>query len=215
MLKRSLAIVALTLFATNAITACGSSTSFDSLPTIDNTQQVQAQSSFFSIKKEIEKAATAQFKDLDKNKDKMITPEEYNVKTPDEAKAFYAVDKNHDGKVTLKEMIPGFFAKIGLNIRLEKTAEHVFKQLDKNHDHYVNPDEVSSGLLSTQFVDLFKKYDTEKAGHFFNKNTKGQLSESEFEKLYAHVALNAVAAAPPPAPAADSLDDSSDPTLSN
>ncbi len=198
MLKRSLAIAALTVFAANTITACGTTTSIDMLPAIDN-QQVQAQG-FFSIKKDIEKISTSQFKELDKNKDKMVTPEEYGVRTPDEAKAFYAVDNNHDGKVTLKEMIPGFFAKIGLNLRLQKTAGHVFKQLDKDHNSYVNPDELSSGLLSQQFVDLFKKYDTEKQGKLFNRKTKGQLSSSEFENLFAHVALTGAPAAAPPAP---------------
>ncbi len=201
MLKKTVAMVALSVFAVSSLTACGSSTAPILAPEVDNSVQSE---SVMGVAKIIQDASTHAFKELDKDKNKMITPEEYGVATPDSAKAFYALDDNHDGKITLKEMMPGFFKRIGLNFRLRSAASSLFKQLDTGRDGYISHDELSSGLVSTAFNDMFKKYDKEKPGKIFNKGTKDKLSKSEFENVFADIAMNHIPntpPAPPPAPA--------------
>jgi Ca2+-binding EF-hand superfamily protein len=200
-MKKTLITIALTIFTGNIMTACGSNADFalTEITQVDQTQQIVA-SSFSSIKKEIEKATTASFNEMDKNSDKMITPAEYEVKTPEQAQAFYALDDNHDGKVTLKEMLPNFFSSVGLTIRLQKTADALFKILDRSKDHYLSPEELDSGIIAPAFITEFKNYDVEKQWMFFNKGTKDKLSKSEFENMFAHIAINTVKNAPAPAP---------------
>ena len=203
-MKRTVALVATAVFAVNALTACGSSTM--ELPILDTQSTVQQDvqaNSFSGVYKEIKNSSGLAFKELDKNADKMIAPDEYGVATPDSAKAFYAIDDNHDGKITLKEFQPGFFSRVGLTFRLRTAARALFKQLDKSKDKYVSKDELTSALVSTAFVAEFDKFDKEKNG-LFSKNQKGRLSASEFENLFANIAMSNLTnlpAEPAPAPA--------------
>ena len=114
------------------------------------------------------------------------------------------MDDNKDGKVTLKEMLPGFFSKIGMALRLQKAAGTLFGQLDRNKDKFVQAGELENALVSAEFLGAFKKYDKEKKIFLFRKANPGKLSKSEFENMYAHIAMsglsNVSAPAPGPAP---------------
>ena len=186
-MKRLVSSVLVSAFAVSVLTACGGQ-SLPVMPVVENTNQVQAES-FLGVLKEVKNSSMLAFKELDKNADKMIAPDEYGVGTPDSAKAFYALDDNHDGKITLKEMMPGFFKRLGLTFRIQSAAKGLFKQIDKDSSKGVVKEELTSGLVSAAFTAEFDKYDTEKPS-IFNKNPKGKLSKSEFENLFAHIALN-------------------------
>jgi len=82
MLKKSVSLIALSLFASSIITACGNSTAVSLSPILDtpSSQQVQSES-FMGVYKEIGNTSSLAFKELDKNGDKMITPTEYGVGT--------------------------------------------------------------------------------------------------------------------------------------
>lgn len=204
MFKKSLSAVLLTAFTASVLSACGTTQNTLTMPVIDETQQdtTVGALSYSGVKKEIEKSLTAQFKELDKDKNKMITPEEYGVKSPEEFTAFSVMDDNKDGKVTLKEMLPGFFGKIGMALRLQKAAGTLFGQLDRNKDKFIQSGELENALVSTEFLGAFKKYDKEKKIFLFRKANPGKLSKSEFENMYAHIAMSGLSnvAAPAPAP---------------
>lgn len=204
-MKRLASVVILSAFALN-LTACNSQTDLTMLDTpnqivqpVNETGSVEI-SSFKGIEKEIKNASTAAFKELDKDKNKTITPAEYGVATPDSNKSFYALDNNHDGKITDKEWHPGFFKRTGLTLRLRSAARNLFDQLDKNNNKLLSKDELTGGLVSAAFVEGFDKYDKEKKT-FLHNDAKGQLSKSEFENLFAHVAVSKLPAADQPAPA--------------
>ncbi len=178
-----------TIFVAGILTSCGSQNNdLLTMPVVENAP-VQA-SSYKGINKEMEKAVISTFNDLDKNRDKIIVPAEFGVQTPAQAQAFYAMDDNHDGKVTLKELTPNFFSKVGANIRIGKAANALFKELDSSRDGYLSPEELDSNLITPEYVKLFKKYDVEQPGKIFNTKTKGKLSKSEFQNLFAHIAVN-------------------------
>jgi Ca2+-binding EF-hand superfamily protein len=100
-------------------------------------------------------AATARFKERDKNGDGRLTPDEF----PEEAR-FKAMDEDGDGAVTLEEMKaavgggkgPGAPGKGGLRgdkngdgkvTREEfKGSDEAFRGLDKNADGAITPDEL-------------------------------------------------------------------------
>ena len=202
MFKKSLSAVLLTAFTASVLSACGTTQNTLTMPVIDATQQdtTVGALSYSGVKKEIEKSLTAQFKALDADKNKMITPEEYGVKSPDEFTAFAVMDDNKDGKVTLKEMLPGFFSKIGMALRLQKAAGTLFGQLDRNKDKFVQAGELENALVSTEFLGAFKKYDKEKKIFLFRKANPGKLSKSEFENMYAHIAMSGLSNVAAPAP---------------
>ena len=140
MFKKSLSALVLSTFVASTISACGSNAT---MPMLDQTQVVAQDPdlqvlSFTGVMKEIKNASSLSFKELDKNADKMIDPSEYGVGTPDSAKAYYAIDDNHDGKITLKEFMPGFFKKIHLTFRLQSAARALFTQLDKGKKRLCN-----------------------------------------------------------------------------
>ncbi len=206
-MKKSIAMLTLSLFTASILTACGSN-NFEQAPLlmdINQPQQVQAQS-FTGVFKEIKSASALAFKELDKNSDKMITPEEYGVGTPDSAKAFYALDSNHDGKIVANEFTPGFFSRIGLTFRLKSASDSLFKILDKSKDRLVSKEELTAGLVSEAFVAEFEKFDKMK-NSLFHKDANGFLSKSEFENLFANIAMSNLKNTPadpggtPPAPA--------------
>ncbi|MBC7476064.1 MAG: hypothetical protein H7263_17410 [Candidatus Sericytochromatia bacterium] len=201
MFKKSVAIIVLGMM-TSSLTACGTDPSLLTTPTVDaQTNQSVEASSYKGIYDEIQKSSKLAFKELDKNGDKIITPDEFGVTSPDQAKAFYALDENLDGKVTEKEFYPGFFGKIGLTLRLKKAADALFKTLDKNKDSLVSKEELTSGLVSKAFIDAFDKYDTQQKT-WFHKDAKGELSKSEFENEFASIAESNIKNTPP-APASD------------
>ena len=201
MLRKTINSVLVSAFAVSALSACGA----PELPAIDQAiaptaQQVEA-SSFRGVRSEIEKAMKEQFKAYDADKNKMITPAEYKVATPEEQVQFYKLDDNKDGKITLKEMVPSFFESAKMTLSIKRTAGHLFNQLDKSNDGYLAQEELSSPLISAQYAELFKKFDKEKPFLFFNKGTKSKLSKSEFENMFAKIAFSSAVAAPAPAPA--------------
>lgn len=180
------------------LTACSDSSDLV-MPEIQ--QEAVQTNSFSGVKAEIEKAMKAQFKALDTNKDKYISPEEFGLKTPADFVQFKELDDNKDGKVTQKEMVPGFFEKQKMALSLKSTADSLFKQLDKSRDGFVTPDELDSPLISGQYPELFKKFDKEKGFWIFKKSNPGKLTKSEFENLFANIAMSSTSAAPAPAPA--------------
>ncbi|MBC7475156.1 MAG: EF-hand domain-containing protein [Candidatus Sericytochromatia bacterium] len=209
MFKKIISMLALSAFTASTLSACGANS--DSLIQVapqvqEQTQQQVTAQSYFGIKKQVEKAIKDSFKEMNKNGDKFITPDEYGISTPDQAKAFYELDKNKDGKVSLDEMLPNFFGGIFSNLRLKKAADSLFRQIDKDHDGYVNETELTSPLVSAEFLAQFKKFDIEKKGFIFNRGTLGKLSKSEFENEFAAIASTAVKSAPPAPPATDSTD---------
>jgi Ca2+-binding EF-hand superfamily protein len=192
MLKKVFALLVVSSFSLSNLTACGTSDNTllldnSQLQVVDN-QNLQA-NSFSGVMKEVKNASELAFKELDKNGDKNITPDEYGVATPDAAKAFYALDKNHDGKISKSEFSPNFLNRLGLTFRLRSAASSLFKQLDKNKDKLVSKEELNSGLVSSQFLDAFDKYDKQKKT-LFHKDAKNMLSLSEFENLFAYIAVN-------------------------
>jgi Ca2+-binding EF-hand superfamily protein len=199
MLKKSISLLTLSLFATSIITACGSP-SIAPMPIMTEQDPDLQIYSTKTVYKEIKDSSANAFKEIDKNKDKVITPDEYGVATPDSAKAFYALDGNRDGKITQNEFMPSFFRKVGLTFRLQMAARSLFKQLDKNHDGFVVKDELNSGLVSTEFLNDFDKFDKEQKT-FFHNDAKGKLSKSEFENMFAFIAVNNIKNTQPPAPA--------------
>lgn len=202
MFKKILSLVTLTTLSFN-ITACGSDTSTINLATqtVQQPQQAQTQS-FVGVYKEVKGASALAFQEMDKNNDRVITPDEYGTNTVDGQTSFKAIDKNHDGKITTQEMMTGFFSRIGLTSRLRKAAGTLFKSIDRNKDKLVSQEEITVAGLSKAYIDSFAKYDVQKKT-LFHKDAQGLLSASEFENLYAFVAVNNLRQAPPatsPAP---------------
>lgn len=205
MLKKKLAVLTLTLFTASIFAACSNQEMMLEQPMIDNGVNLTEQdnqvaiSSWKGVYKEIQKSNEGAFKELDKNKDKVVTPDEYGVSTPDSLKAFYALDDNRDGKVTASEWTPNFFKRVGLTFRLRKAASNLFDQLDRDGDKMLAKEEMNSPLISQAFLADFDKYDKQKKT-LLHKDVKGKLSKSEFEELFAHLAVNNIGATQPPAP---------------
>ncbi|MFN8575453.1 MAG: EF-hand domain-containing protein [Candidatus Sericytochromatia bacterium] len=204
MFKKILSLVTLTTLSFN-ITACGSDTSTINLATqtVQQPQQAQAQS-FVGVYKEVKSASALAFQEMDKNNDRVITADEYGTTTVDGQTSFKAIDKNHDGKITTQEMMTGFFSRVGLTLRLKKAADTLFKSVDRNKDKLVSREEITVSGLSKAYIDSFAKYDVQKKT-LFHKDAPDLLSASEFENLYAFVAVNNLRQAPPattPAPSA-------------
>lgn len=195
MLKKVVSLITLTTLSLN-ITACGSDTStLVSAPQVAQPQQAQTQS-FVGVYKEVKSASALAFQEMDKNNDRVITADEYGTSTTDGKESFRAIDKNHDGKITTQEMMTGFFGKVGLTLRLRKAAGTLFKSTDRNKDKLLSRDEITMAGLSNAFLDSFSKYDVKKKT-LLHKDAPGMLSASEFENLYAFVALNNLRQAPP------------------
>ncbi|MFN4152115.1 MAG: EF-hand domain-containing protein [Candidatus Sericytochromatia bacterium] len=182
------------------LTACSGSSDLV-MPEIQNDANTAEILSMKGMKAEIQKAMTAQFKSLDADKNKFVTPEEFGLKTPADFVQFKELDDNKDGKVTQKEMVPTFFEKTKMALSFKKTADALFKQLDKSRDGFVTTDELDSPLISAQYPELFKKFDKEKGFWIFKKSNPGKLTQSEFENLFANLAMSTASAAPAPAPA--------------
>jgi len=201
MLKKTISVV-IGLFSIVSLNACGVSNDFISVEQslISNEQSVNA-SSFSGVWNEIKKSSESSFKSLDKNKDKFITPDEFGVSSPESFTAFNKLDSNNDGKISKSEYLPNFFEKTTLTLRLKNAAGDLFKLLDKNKDKLISLEELNSGLISSQFAELFKKYDKQ-GKNIFGKSNRGKLTKSEFENLYSHIAMsNPVTNSPAPAPA--------------
>lgn len=204
MLKSKISLIASALIISSVFAGCQSRLdSLDVSEVAQPTQEVTA-SSVSSIKKEIEKTMTAQFKGMDADKNKELTPAEYGVATPESQQAFAKIDSNHDGKITQKEWMPNFFEKTKMILSFRETARKLFSVLDTSKDSYLSQEELQSNLVSPEYLAQFKKYDKEKKWFFFvNKGTKSKLSKSEFENMFTQIALDATTAAPAPAPADD------------
>lgn len=195
MLKKVVSLVTLAALSLN-ITACGSDTStITSATQTVQPQQAQTQS-FLGVYKEVKGASALAFQEMDKNNDRVITADEYGTTTTDGKESFKAIDKNHDGKITTQELMTGFFSGVGLTSRLKKAAGTLFKSTDRNKDKLLSRDEITMAGLSNAFLDAFAKYDVQKKT-LFHKDAPDMLSASEFENLYAFVAMNNLRQAPP------------------
>jgi Ca2+-binding EF-hand superfamily protein len=202
MLKKTLSALVLTAFAASTLTACGGTDTIATMPVLEQTEQQVGALSFSGVKDQVTKALTAQFKALDADKNKMVTPEEYGVKSPEDFQAFRGLDDNKDGKVTLKEMLPGFIEKQITATKIMHAANALFKQIDSSKDGFIQMAELNnSPLVSGAFAENFKKFDKEKKIWLFRKSNSGKLSKSEFQNAYASIAMSAKADAPAPAPA--------------
>lgn len=200
MLKRSLLTFS-SLIILSSLVACQSRLD-DVQPDLQATQEVAQSdsvniSSISGVWKELKDSSKLAFSELDKNADKAVDPAEYGVATSDSEKSFQALDSNHDGKITEKEFTPNFFKKVGLTLRLKAAARKLFTVLDTSKNKLLSKEELTSNLVSPQFVADFDKYDKE-GGFWLWKNPKGGLNKSEFENLFAEVAIKKIA---PPAPA--------------
>jgi hypothetical protein len=196
MFKKVVSLITLAALSFN-ITACGSDTSTINLAeTVQQPQQAQTQS-FIGVYKEVKGASALAFQEMDKNNDRTITADEYGTATADGQASFAAIDKNHDGKITTQEMMTGFFSRVGLTSRLRKAAGTLFKSTDRNKDKLLSREEITMAGLSNAFLDSFAKYDVQKKT-LLHKDAPGMLSASEFENLYAFVAVNNLRQAPAP-----------------
>lgn len=201
MLKSKISLIASALVLSSVFAGCQSRLdTLDVSEVAQPTQEVTA-SSVSSVKKEIEKTMTAQFKGMDADNNKEITPAEYGVSTPESQQAFTKIDSNHDGKISQKEWMPNFLEKTKMILSFRETARKLFSVLDKSRDGYLSQEELQSNLVSPEYLAQFKKYDKEKSWFFFNKGTKSKLSKSEFENMFTQIALDANSAVPAPAPA--------------
>lgn len=204
MFKRTLSALVLTAFTATTLTACGGTdTTLSTLPEVQPAEQQVGALSFGGVKEAVKKAITAQFKTLDKDGNKIVTPAEYGVNLPEDFTAFKALDDNKDGKVTLNEMLPGFIERQTTALKLMNAANALFKQIDTSKDGFIQMSELEkSSLVSGAFAENFKKYDKEKKIWLFRKSNSGKLSKSEFQNEYAAIAMSAKAEpAPAPAPA--------------
>lgn len=193
-MKRLTSLIAVAILSIN-ITACGNDTSAITAATqVAQPQQAQTQSTL-GIYKEVKGASALAFREMDKNNDRAISPDEYGVINADTQKSFQVIDKNHDGRISTEEMMTGFFGKIGLTLRLKKAADALFKQVDINKDKLVSKEEMAQAALSTAFTTYFVKYDVQKKT-LFHKDAQGMLSKSEFENLYGYISVNNVRTIP-------------------
>lgn len=104
-------------------------------------------------------AVQAHFKELDTNKDGVVTKAEFDT---GHAKHFKALDTNHDGKLTIEEM------EAAHNQHHEMKAQHqtgtfkeVFDHADTDHDGALTKDEAKSMPM---ILERFDEFDANKDG---------------------------------------------------
>ena len=158
-----------------------------------NAQPAVEAQSISGIGQALKRTAEHRFNAKDANKDGVITPDEYPVKSPDDFIDFRNIDDSDDGKIQLKEMLPGVFTKLNAWLQIRKTARFMFNQLDRNEDNLVSQQEAKDGL-SLAGVDA--KWAS------FAKSKNGTCNKSQFDDLFAELMLNGDKPMPtPPAPA--------------
>ena len=98
------------------------------------------------------------FKNLDTNKNELIENEEFisgcinpevfysydNLKF-----AFYFFDKNHNGSISISEIIGKFSENSKLSSKSKEQLLNMFNQIDSNKDGYISFDEFSSFIRGT------------------------------------------------------------------
>ncbi len=216
------------IFALSVLTGCGSQ-SLTNLPvqnTIDNSSQVEIESrkglnSFYTVL--VEKV----FGMLDRNGDKLLSFDEFrpthvnfggsatgsinpgtveaasrkaNTTVTDPLVMFYKIDRNHDGKVTIKEAknSPYFLGLDSKQLR-NAFAKPIFDNMNPNKDKEITKDEFFRGIAnmpSTNQKTLISLFFTA------DKNVNNALTFSEFEDLL-YASFKATWAAPPAQPAPD------------
>ncbi len=204
MLKNKFSLIASIIVFSSVFTGCSSKVT-EFAPESDTVQQENqvSASSISGISKEITKTMKDQFKAMDKDANKEITPAEYGVTTAENIQAFKDLDSNKDGKIAEKEFMPNILEKAKMTIQYRSAARKLFTQLDKSKDGYLSKEELNSPLISAEYLAQFEKYDKEKALFFFiNRGTKTKLSKSEFENMFADIAIKALVPTSPSAPAA-------------
>ncbi|MFN8671407.1 MAG: EF-hand domain-containing protein [Candidatus Sericytochromatia bacterium] len=198
MLKKGILLVSSVVLLSSVFTGCQNRLSdidMEATPTVQQEQNVNA-SSFSTIRSQIVKTMKEQFQAMDKDGNKELAPSEFGVGTPETLQAFNKIDSNNDGKITEKEFNPNVFESTKMALSYRATARKLFDVLDKNKDKYLSKEELSSPLISGDYLAKFQDYDKEKKWFFFfNKGTKDKLSKSEFENMFADMALKANAPA--------------------
>jgi Ca2+-binding EF-hand superfamily protein len=227
---RKLNLLLSSIFAVSALAGCGSQnlTVLPEQNTLNNNQsQVEIESrkglnSFYTVL--VEKV----FEMLDRNGDKLLSFDEFkpthinfgnsatgsmssgtvaasSTRKPsntisDPLVMFYKIDKNHDGKVTLKEAKNSSYF-LGLDTKQLRTAfaKPLFDNLNPNKDKSITKDEFFKGIAN-----LPAASQKTLIGSFFtaDKNVDNALSFSEFEDLL-YASFKASWATPPAQPAPD------------
>lgn len=154
--------------------------------------QVGAQS-FKGVSEALSRMVQHKFYEKDANRNKVITPEEWGIQTPADFVEFRSLDDNGDGKIELKEVLPGFWDKVSAYNKVKKTARFMFKQLDKNGDKLISPAEAHE----LSFAGVEEKWSKFAGGK--NKLMKKNAFEDYFAELMLNGDKNLKPGAKPPA----------------
>lgn len=99
------------------------------------------------------------FKELDTNKDGVVTKAEFDA---GHAKHFKSLDANHDGKITIEEMEAGHAQHHEMPPpRQTGTFKEVFDRADADHDGALSKDEAKSMPM---MLERFDEFDANKDG---------------------------------------------------
>ncbi|MBC7543325.1 MAG: EF-hand domain-containing protein, partial [Candidatus Sericytochromatia bacterium] len=128
---------------TASLAGCGTSPMLASSVTMPAAAPGVQAESFKGIGDALKRQVQRKFAERDVNHNKVITPEEYNIKTPEDFVDFKEADDNGDGKIALDEMMPNFFQRANAYLKLRKSAKFMFNQLDKNNDNKITRNEAN------------------------------------------------------------------------
>jgi Ca2+-binding EF-hand superfamily protein len=109
--------------------------------------------------------AEQKFKEMDKNADGKVVPEEFP-----KPEMFAAIDADKNGEITLDE-VKAFMAKQD-QPKPKVTIEERFKKIDKNADGKITPDEIPN-------AEHFAKVDTDKDGAITLEEFKAFMSKDQ------------------------------------
>ncbi|MBC7543326.1 MAG: EF-hand domain-containing protein [Candidatus Sericytochromatia bacterium] len=150
---------------------------------------VQAES-FKGVGDALRRQVQRKFAERDINNNKVITPEEYNIKTPEDFVDFKQADDNGDGKITLDEMMPGFFQRANAYLKLRKSAKFMFNQLDKNDDNRITRNEANEVVLAG----------VEEKFNYFAKSKGKTMDKGQFTDFFVELLINGAAPLKPAKP---------------
>ncbi|MBC7541985.1 MAG: hypothetical protein H7338_04570 [Candidatus Sericytochromatia bacterium] len=175
---------------TATLSACGGSPMLSSSVAMPaDAPGVQAES-FKGVGGALKRQVLRKFTERDADHNKVITPEEWGIKTADDFAEFKDADDNGNGKITLDEMMPNFFQRANAWLKLRKPARFMFNQIDKNNDNLVNRTEANEIVLPGV---------EEKWAHFAKSKAK-TMNKSQFVDFFVELLINGAAPLKPVAP---------------